>query len=113
MGTPLPTQKITRERINYFMKNIRHDSVLEKKNSASFIYKQMETGFFDQFFSISYSQYHHLTTITICIQIWRETEPFGLVLRPAKSKTWLPTPAALNDRPLMELAVSSYESSLS
>ncbi len=50
MGTPSPTQKITRERINYFMMSIRHDSVLEKKNSTSFIYTQMETVFFIIFF---------------------------------------------------------------
>lgn len=79
-GSPSPTQKITRERTNYFLMNIRRDSILEKKFSASIIYTQMEIGSFEQFFSLPFSQYSDLTTITMGIQIWSETEPFCLVL---------------------------------
>jgi len=73
----------------------------------------MEIGSFEQFFSLPYSQYSYLTTITRGVQIWSETEPFGLVLRPSKSSTWIPTPAASNDQSLMEIIVNAYNSSLS
>lgn len=104
---------MTRDRINYFFFNIRRKSIIANKFDASIIYPQMEIGTFDQLFSLSFSQYSHLATISMCIQIWRETEPQGVLLRPAKNTTWTRTKMACNDKLIMEITIAKYEPKLS
>ena len=73
----------------------------------------MEVGTFDQFFSTSFLQYGHLAILTMCKQIWSETEPCGVMLRPSKGTMWTPCPAAPNDCSLKEIAITAYNSNLS
>jgi hypothetical protein len=42
------------------------------------------------------------------VQIWSETEPHGLILRPDPSSTWIPHSLGTNDTPLMEVATTVY-----
>jgi hypothetical protein len=109
IGIPSTRQKTTRERLIYFFFYIRRKSNSQKKYSASIIYTQMELGIFSQFFSSSYSQYRHLATISLCVQIWRETEPFRVFLKPTSNATWTPHPLGADNIPLMELATSVYD----
>jgi hypothetical protein len=54
-------------------------------------------------------RYGHLATSSFCTQSWQETEQrHGVTLRPAKKATWVPTPMASNDIPLMEIATTRY-----
>jgi hypothetical protein len=52
----------------------------------------MEIGTFTQFFATSFYQFGHLAMISFFIQIWQETEPYDVFLRPADNVTWLPKP---------------------
>jgi hypothetical protein len=102
-------QKITRERLNYFLYNIRQNLIIQKKLTASIIYTQIETGLFLQFFEAPFSQYGHLATITFCVQIWRETEPNDVFLQSSSDATWVPEPLGKNDTPIMDIATSVYD----
>jgi hypothetical protein len=42
-------------------------------------------------------------------QIWHETEPLGILLKPATNITWVPTPLHTSDFSIMELATSIYD----
>ena len=53
-------------------------------------------------------QYGHLVTKSMGVQIWSETEPHGLILRPDPSSTWIPHSLGTNDTPLMEVATTVY-----
>jgi len=46
--------------------------------------------------------------VSFCIQLWHETEPFGLHLQLAPEATCIPTLIASNDIALMDLAVQQY-----
>ncbi len=41
-------------------------------------------------------------------RIWEESEPNGLVLRPAEQVAWLPKSQGKNDIPIMELVTKHY-----
>jgi hypothetical protein len=52
----------------------------------------MEIGTFDQFLTMPFDTYGHLATNVLCVQLWRDTEPYGLLAHPASNITWTPTP---------------------
>lgn len=82
LGIPSPTQKNTKDRINYFLFNIcNKKSTNTQKLQISMIYTQLETGLFWQFFSTSYHQFGHHVIHSTCVQLWMKTEPFGLSLK--------------------------------
>lgn len=108
MGIPSPHQKITKDRINYFLYNIRWKSDIHQQLNISIIYSQIEVGLFHQFFAIPFNWYGHLATQSFCVQIWRKNEPFGLQVHPSSNSTWIPSPTSPGDRALMEFATLSY-----
>ncbi len=108
MGIPSPHQKITKDRINYFLYNIRWKSDIHQQLNISIIYSQIEVGLFHQFFAIPFYRYGHLATQSFCVQIWRKNEPFGLQVHPSSNSTWIPSPTSPGDRALMEFATLSY-----
>lgn len=96
-GIPSSQQKLTAERINYFLYSIHRDTMTRKKLEISIIYTLIESGLMSQFFSKSYQRYGHLVSSVFCIQIWKETEPHGISLRPSPTKTWIPHPIFPHD----------------
>jgi hypothetical protein len=68
----------------------------------------MEVELFSQFLSQSFEHFGHLATISLMVQLWQETEPFGLTLIPAHNTTWTPHPLFHGDIPIMELAAQTY-----
>jgi hypothetical protein len=87
--------------------------VLEKKFNVSIIYTQLEVGTFDQLFSTSFTQYSRLAMTRMCVQIWRRTEPNGLLLKPSTDATWIPPLTNANDKSLMDIATSHFSESQS
>jgi hypothetical protein len=75
----------------------------------SIIYTQIEVGLFSQFFSTSFDNYGYLASSSFCAQLWSELEPNGLILRPASSVTWFPTPLAWQDKAFMSIATSVFK----
>jgi hypothetical protein len=63
---------------------------------------------FQQFFPLSSQDYSHLMTKSICIQLWQELEPSGLILRPNSSLHWTPLPLCTSDRLQNEIAIKCY-----
>jgi len=108
MGLISPKHKNTTNRINYFLFNSRQNTNVRGKFKISNIYTQLETGSFDHFFSIPYDTFGHLASLSTCRQLWRETEPFGVTLRPMDGITWTPRPLSSNDLTIMTLATSVY-----
>jgi hypothetical protein len=111
LGIPAPTHKVTKDRINYYLWNKRQCTNLEKKFNVSISYTQLEVGTFEQFDSIAFTQYGHLAMTIMCIQIWRETEPKVLILKPSSDVTWIPPLTDPTDRSLMELATNHFYAS--
>jgi hypothetical protein len=103
-------QKATIERLNYFLYNIRRKSSISAKLEISIIYTQLEIGSFINFFMLPFNQYDHLATKSLCKQIWGETEPSGITVRPAPTITWVPCPLSQQDIALMDLATNNYNS---
>jgi len=71
-------------------------------------FTQIEVETFSQFFSIPYSQYGHLASIYMVNQIWRETEPYDVILKPTEGIAWVPTPLHKHDPTLMDIATSVF-----
>jgi len=109
LGLPSPTYKNTRHRINYFLFIIRCQTAAGQKFEISLIYTQLEIGTFQQFLSTPYHQFGHLATISMVAQIWRETEPLGIHLKPPSNATWIPDPLHPCDLSIMDLATSIYD----
>jgi hypothetical protein len=80
---------------------LRHPSSIRDKVEVSIIYTQMEVGSFSQFLTIPYETFGHLAAMVTCVQLWRNTEPFGLHMCPAESVSWTPTLIAPGDQSLM------------
>ncbi len=80
IGLPSPSARATKERINYFLYNIRRPPFIQQSFEVSLIFMQLEIVSFQQFFSQSYLWYGHLATKSMGVQIWSETEPYGLTL---------------------------------
>lgn len=108
IGLPSPSARATKERINYFLYNIRRPPFIQQSFEVSLIFMQLEIVSFQQFFSQSYLRYGHLATKSMGVQIWSETEPYGLTLWPSLETTWLPSSLGHNDIPLMEIATNVY-----
>jgi hypothetical protein len=87
---------------------MRRKSTISDKLNISLIYSQMEIGLLSQFLSESFQTYGHLSTITFLVQIWKETEPFGLTLRPAPNATWIPPPLFSGNKAIIDLATKAY-----
>jgi hypothetical protein len=94
-------QKNAKDLITYFLYNLRHPSSIRDKVEVSIIYTQMEVGSFSQFLTIPYETFGHLAAMVTCVQLWRNTEPFGLHMCPAESVSWTPTLIAPGDQSLM------------
>jgi hypothetical protein len=107
-GIPSLTQKNTKDRVTYFLYNLRKCSTIRDNLEASIIYTQIEVGSFDHFLTLPFATYGHLATEVSCVQFWGDTEPEGLVLHPAHSVCWTPTPITPTDRSIMDIAVSVY-----
>jgi len=73
----------------------------------SIINTQIELGLFTQFFSASLDTFGRLASSSFCVQLWSELEPNGLVLHPATSVTWIPSPLAQHDKELMSIAITA------
>jgi len=108
MGVPSARQKNAKDRLNYFLFNMRRPSTISMKFDISIIYTQIEVGTFDQFFSSSYQKYGHLVSPSYCVQIWQEMEPQGIILQSAEGITWIPHPICFHDKALMDIAVNHY-----
>lgn len=78
------------------------------KIDASSIFLQLETGLFTNILEQSYITYGFLATQMSMKQIWEESEPFGLTLRPNKTSVWSPQPQGVSDFSLMEYAIGKY-----
>ena len=108
LGIPSSTQKYAKERLNYFLFNICCKSTIQQKLDMSIIYTQLEVVSFQQFFSIPFSEFGHLASRSFCVQVWRELEPDGIILRPFTSSTWIPTPLSQQDKAVMDIATKCY-----
>jgi hypothetical protein len=58
-----------------------------------------------------YAQYSHLASKTFCVQLWRETEPKGLILQPSEDATWTPPLLSNIEKSLMEIATNHFSES--
>lgn len=72
------------------------------------IFTQLEVGSFIQFFPLPFQQCGNLAAPSFCIQIWKETQPYGVSLQPVEQVSWIPFPLAEKDIALSELAMKSY-----
>jgi hypothetical protein len=54
-----------------------------RKLDASVAYLQMKIGTIQHFLGISFQIYGYLATHTLMKRIWNETEPHGMILKPA------------------------------
>ena len=90
IGIPSSSQNNTKDRNNYFLYNLWHDTSLSYQFNISITYTQIEIGTFTQFFTLPYSTYGHLATTSYCTQLWRELEPKGLLLQPFANTTCTP-----------------------
>jgi len=108
LGVPPTLQKNAKDRLNYFLFNMRCPSTISQKFDISIVYTQIEIGTFEQFFSISYNEYGHLVFPSYCVQIWQEMEPQGIIIRPAEGLTWIPQPLCHQDKVLMDIVVTVY-----
>jgi len=107
-GLPSPTQKNTKHCLNYFLFNMQCPSTFSQKFVVTIAFTQIEVSMFTQFFSIPYSQYGHLASISMVNQIWRETKPYDVILKPTKGIVWVPTPLHKHDIALMDIATSVF-----
>ncbi len=55
-----------------------------------------------------YSQYGHLASISTVNQVWRETEKFDVILKPAEGITWVSVPVSKHDIALMDIALLAF-----
>ncbi len=108
IGIPSLCQKNTKDRISYFLYNLRRESSVREKLEISIIYTQLEVGSLQHYLTLPYNLYGHLPMIVACVQIWRDTEPYGLHLRPAAHITWTPAPLSSNDLSLRDIAIWKY-----
>jgi len=108
MGIPTQTHKTTKDRLNYFLYNVRRPSIAWDKLEASIIFTQLEAGFSKLFFQCPYSQFGHLATISFAVQIWSECEPFGIKLQADRSTVWTPAPVLTNAIFIMDIATKYY-----
>ncbi len=108
IGNPTIDGKNICNRLNYVLYHLRRNTIVGQKLAATLIFAQLEIGTFDSFVTQPYSSYGHLATPTQGTQIWLETEPAGLTLRASPDQHWVPNSSRINDFPLMELAVHSY-----
>jgi hypothetical protein len=77
MAIPNTMSKTTATRITYFLYHTHHNTYVGKKLDASITDLQLEIGTFQQFFSIPYQQYRHLTTTTLIKTIWGKPSPMA------------------------------------
>lgn len=105
LGVPSVSHKITAIRINYFLYNLRTPSPTAMKLEISILISQLEIGIFNQFLAEPYDKYGSLASPTLCTQIWRETEPFGLQLRASPEAIWTPSHQGHNDIPIIDLVL--------
>jgi len=108
IGILSSSQRNSKDRVNYFLYNIRQKSTNCYKLEISIIYTQLEIGLFDQFFDTSFQTYSHLASPSFCVQIWGELEDLGLSLRPSSNSTWTPEPLCSSDQPIMRLACKLF-----
>jgi hypothetical protein len=90
IGIPTTKQKATKDHLNYFLYNIYLPSVISKKlDITNKIFTQLQIGTFHQFLSLPFQRYGHLSSQTMCVQIWKETSDFGVQLCPSQDLTSL------------------------
>jgi hypothetical protein len=65
IGVPSTTQKNTKDRLNYFLYNIRGKSSNKSKMEISMIFTQIEVGTLQQFFELQTCQFSHLVTTSL------------------------------------------------
>jgi hypothetical protein len=108
LGLISPKHKNTTNCINCFLFNLRQNTNVGGKYEMSILFTQLEVGPFDQFFSMPYVTFGHLASLSMCHQLWWETEPFGVMLRPMEGITWTPCPLSPNDLSIMSVATTVY-----
>jgi hypothetical protein len=64
---------------------------------------------FDQFLSSSYNYYGHLATTTFAVQIWSESEPYGIELWASQEVPWMPSSLSSSDMSIMDMATQKYD----
>jgi hypothetical protein len=108
IGILSSSQRNSKDRVNYFLYNVRQKSTNCFKIEISIIYTQLDIGLFGQFFKSSFQTYSHLASPSFCVQIWGELEDLGLSLRPSVTSTWTPEPLCSSDQPIMHLACKVF-----
>lgn len=108
IGILSSSQRNSKDRVNYFLYNVRQESSNYLKIGISIINTQLKVGLFDQFFNTSFHSYNHLVSPSYCIQIWGELESLGLSLRPSATSTRSPAPLCPSDQPIMQLACKFF-----
>jgi hypothetical protein len=106
---PSKSQKNSKDRLKYFLYNIKDNSYITLKLEMSIIYNQIEIGHFNQFFTLPVSSTGHLVSDSFCVQLWKELEPKGLILQPSSNTTWTPTQLHDCDITLNSLAIRHYD----
>jgi hypothetical protein len=76
-------KKTTKDRIKYFLYNVRRPSITRDKFEASILFTQLEVGTGEQFLCCSYNRYGHIATISYTEQLWVEWEQFGIEIKAA------------------------------
>lgn len=66
------------------------------------------SGYSPNFYHGPFKIFGHIATLSFMVQLWRETEPFGLTLKPAHNISWVPHPLFQGDKPITELAAQAY-----
>jgi hypothetical protein len=109
MGIPSTSQKNTKERVNYFLYNVRLESSIGNKLEITIIYSQIEAGSFRQLFQLPFYLYSPLVSSSFCVQLWSELEPRGIILKPASSTIWAPSPLFNRDRSITDIIIHQYD----
>jgi hypothetical protein len=112
IGIPSTSQKNTKDRLNYFLYNMRCPSPIHNKLDITLIYSQIEIGSFCQFFQLPFILYGHLPSSSFCVQLLSELEPKGIILQPVSQSIWTPTPLYDGDQAIMEIAIQNYGANL-
>jgi len=109
IGIPSTSQKNTKDRLNYFLFNVRRRSTISEKIGISLIYSQIDLGSNSPMFDLPYESYGHLVTPSFCVQLWSELEPKGLLLRPSAGTYWTPTLLFKIDQFIMDIVILHYD----
>jgi hypothetical protein len=51
----------------------------------------------------------HFVSQSLCVQLWSELEPAGIILKPSINSIWIPHPLASGETPLLDIAFRHFD----